>query len=91
MGGLEADLSSEKAAKQIFDFAITRPRTGASGTLVNRCLGELSQDCLNTPWGVLYFHMRQDNHELIRRLKIVEGQVRGLQDIILKVYQLKQE
>lgn len=28
--------------------------------------------------------MHQDNHRLIRRLKIIEGQVRGLQDMILK-------
>ena len=28
--------------------------------------------------------MHQDNHKLIRRLKIVEGQLRGLQDMILK-------
>ncbi len=28
--------------------------------------------------------MHQDNHKLIRRLKIIEGQVRGLQDMILK-------
>lgn len=26
--------------------------------------------------------MHQDNHKLIRRLKIVEGQVRGLQEMI---------
>lgn len=26
--------------------------------------------------------MHQDNHKLIRRLKIIEGQVRGLQDMI---------
>lgn len=29
-------------------------------------------------------YMHQDNHKLIRRLKIVEGQVRGLQEMILK-------
>lgn len=28
--------------------------------------------------------MHQDNHKLIRRLKIIEGQVRGLQEMILK-------
>lgn len=28
--------------------------------------------------------MHHDNHKLIRRLKIVEGQVRGLQDMIEK-------
>jgi DNA-binding FrmR family transcriptional regulator len=28
--------------------------------------------------------MHQDNHKLIRRLKIVEGQLRGLQEMILK-------
>lgn len=28
--------------------------------------------------------MHQDNHKLIRRLKIVEGQVRGLQEMIMK-------
>lgn len=28
--------------------------------------------------------MHKDNHKLIRRLKIVEGQIRGLQDMILK-------
>ena len=28
--------------------------------------------------------MHQDNHRLIRRLKIIEGQVRGLQEMILK-------
>lgn len=28
--------------------------------------------------------MHQDNRKLIRRLKIIEGQVRGLQDMILK-------
>lgn len=28
--------------------------------------------------------MHQDNHKLIRRLKIVEGQIRGLQEMILK-------
>jgi DNA-binding FrmR family transcriptional regulator len=28
--------------------------------------------------------MHQDNHKLIRRLKIVEGQVRGLQEMIAK-------
>lgn len=28
--------------------------------------------------------MHQDNHKLIRRLKIIEGQVRGLQDMIVK-------
>jgi CsoR family transcriptional regulator, copper-sensing transcriptional repressor len=28
--------------------------------------------------------MRQDNHKLIHRLKIIEGQVRGLQEMIVK-------
>lgn len=28
--------------------------------------------------------MHQDNHKLIRRLKIIEGQIRGLQDMISK-------
>lgn len=28
--------------------------------------------------------MHQDNHKLIRRLKIIEGQVRGLQEMITK-------
>ena len=28
--------------------------------------------------------MHQDNHKLIRRLKIIEGQIRGLQDMIAK-------
>lgn len=28
--------------------------------------------------------MHQDNHKLIRRLKIIEGQVRGLQELIAK-------
>ena len=28
--------------------------------------------------------MHQDNRKLIRRLKIIEGQVRGLQEMILK-------
>lgn len=28
--------------------------------------------------------MHQDNHRLVRRLKIIEGQVRGLQEMILK-------
>ena len=28
--------------------------------------------------------MHQDNHKLIRRLKIVEGQIRGLQEMIVK-------
>jgi DNA-binding FrmR family transcriptional regulator len=28
--------------------------------------------------------MHQDNHKLIRRLKIIEGQVRGLQEMIAK-------
>lgn len=28
--------------------------------------------------------MHQDNRKLIRRLKIVEGQVRGLQEMVLK-------
>jgi DNA-binding FrmR family transcriptional regulator len=28
--------------------------------------------------------MHKDNHKLIRRLKIVEGQIRGLQEMILK-------
>ena len=28
--------------------------------------------------------MHTDNHKLIRRLKIVEGQVRGLQEMIIK-------
>lgn len=28
--------------------------------------------------------MHQDNHKLVRRLKIVEGQVRGLQEMIAK-------
>lgn len=28
--------------------------------------------------------MHQDNHKLIRRLKIIEGQVRGLQEMILQ-------
>ncbi len=28
--------------------------------------------------------MHQDNHKLIRRLKIIEGQIRGLQEMIAK-------
>lgn len=28
--------------------------------------------------------MHQDNRKLIRRLKIIEGQIRGLQELILK-------
>ena len=28
--------------------------------------------------------MHKDNHRLIRRLKIIEGQMRGLQEMILK-------
>ncbi len=28
--------------------------------------------------------MHQNNHKLIRRLKIIEGQVRGLQEMIMK-------
>lgn len=28
--------------------------------------------------------MHKDNHKLVRRLKIIEGQIRGLQDMILK-------
>lgn len=33
---------------------------------------------------MLYFRMRQDNRKLIRQLKSVEGQVYGLQGMILK-------
>ncbi len=36
----------------------------------------------NTPWGY-YRHMREDiKHKVIRRLKIVEGQMRGLQGMV---------
>lgn len=36
------------------------------------------------PRGYYCFRMHQENHKLIRRLKIIEGQVRGLQDMIQK-------
>lgn len=36
------------------------------------------------PRGYHCFCMHQDNRKLIRRLKIIEGQVRGLQEMILK-------
>ena len=34
--------------------------------------------------GGIMVDMHQNNHALIRRLKIVEGQVRGLQEMIIK-------
>ena len=38
----------------------------------------------NTPRGVYTLPMHTNNTKLIRRLKIVEGQVRGLQNMVLK-------
>lgn len=38
----------------------------------------------NTPLGVYTHDMKYDKQKLIRRLKIVEGQVRGLQEMIEK-------
>lgn len=36
-----------------------------------------------TPWGYTV-RMKQENAKLVRRLKIVEGQVRGLQEMIAR-------
>lgn len=38
---------------------------------------------MNTPWGYNVFNMDQTKQKLIRRLKIIEGQVRGLQEMLL--------
>lgn len=52
--------------------------------LCHRC-GGLSTICLTSipPWGYTIF-MHKDKQKLIRRLKIMEGQVRGLQNMIEK-------
>jgi len=38
----------------------------------------------NTPWGYIMHFMNTSKEKLIRRLKIIEGQVRGLQEMITK-------
>ncbi len=38
----------------------------------------------NTPWGVYTYLMQTNKPKLIRHLKIIEGQVRGLQNMIEK-------
>ncbi len=38
----------------------------------------------NTPQGVYTWHMQTNKQKLIRRLKILEGQVRGLQNMVEK-------
>ena len=34
------------------------------------------------PWGVYAFKMQKNKQKLVRRLKIIEGQIRGLQNMI---------
>jgi len=36
----------------------------------------------DTPRGYIIYYMTNDKQKLIKRLKIIEGQVRGLQDMI---------
>ncbi len=38
----------------------------------------------NTPRGYILLNMKYDKQKLIRRLKIIEGQVRGLQEMVEK-------
>jgi len=38
----------------------------------------------NTYVGYIIYNMKKDNQKLIRRLKIIEGQVRGLQNMLKK-------
>ncbi len=38
----------------------------------------------NTPWGVYTSGMKTSTTKIVRRLKIIEGQVRGLRDMVEK-------
>mgnify|MGYP001593534100 CR=1 FL=1 len=44
-----------------------------------------------TPWGYILYCMNTAKQKLTRRLKIIEGQVRGLQELIEKGYKQVQK